>query len=527
MEINSPYNKYNIYKNNTHEIFNGIYTIKSLTNNLYLSFKNNNIILSNKQINFRLVHITSFYYYIESRGKNKKIGINENGNIIFYDNSYKNNKVIWNIIKDNKNNRYLIQNNFNQKFIEVENNEKLKCLNDPNDNIINKGKSFENKFFFFFQKLFEEGKLNLEYLKFINKEPIDVVIKYIDLTDKSLNRIGINQTYKDQNNQELKYCIRSILYNIPWVRKIYILMPNEKVEFLKSFDEIEEKIIYVKDEDLLGFNSANIQAFLFCLFKMEKFGLSKNFIYMEDDYFIGQPLKKYDFFYYDEKTRKIVPYIVTTKFYQLNNIEVIHKYNNLLKYKDKIDPHSSSGFWLGFFLTQKFFLENYKKIIISTEFSHNAIAENIDDLKEIFTEAKNYEFFNETLFSKHRYILNLNHQHFVNLYQLNIKYKKVHPIKSQYIYLEKVNKNKLNSALFVINTGGNHIPLKRQLKIQKRVMKHKFSIPIKYENINKSQNNNDFIINLLLCIFKIFATFILIKFYFLIKSIKDLYILLY
>lgn len=115
----------------------------------------------------------------------------------------------------------------------------------------------------------------------------------------------------------------------------------------------------------------------------------------------------------------------------------------------------------------------------------------------------------------------------MNLYQLNIKYKKVHPIKSQYIYLEKVNKNKLNSALFVINTGGNHIPLKRQLKIQKRVMKHKFSIPIKYENINKSQNNNDFIINLLLCIFKIFATFILIKFYFLIKSIKDLYILLY
>lgn len=52
---------------------------------------------------------------------------------------------------------------------------------------------------------------------------IDIVIKYIDLTDKSLNRIGIKQVYKDQDNQEIKYCIRSILYNLPWIRKIFIL----------------------------------------------------------------------------------------------------------------------------------------------------------------------------------------------------------------------------------------------------------------------------------------------------------------
>jgi hypothetical protein len=30
---------------------------------------------------------------------------------------------------------------------------------------------------------------------------------------------------------------------------------------------------------------------------MEKFGISKNFIYMEDDYFLGKPLNKTDFFY--------------------------------------------------------------------------------------------------------------------------------------------------------------------------------------------------------------------------------------
>lgn len=72
---NSVYNKYNNYKNNykkyTHEIGNGIYTIKSLINNQYFSIKNNKIFLSKKQINFRLIHIKSFYYYIESTEKKK------------------------------------------------------------------------------------------------------------------------------------------------------------------------------------------------------------------------------------------------------------------------------------------------------------------------------------------------------------------------------------------------------------------------------------------------------------------------
>jgi hypothetical protein len=37
-----------------------------------------------------------------------------------------------------------------------------------------------------------------------------------------LNRTGINQIFKDENCDELKYSLRSILQNIPWVRKIYI-----------------------------------------------------------------------------------------------------------------------------------------------------------------------------------------------------------------------------------------------------------------------------------------------------------------
>ena len=35
-------------------------------------------------------------------------------------------------------------------------------------------------------------------------------------------------------------------------------MPNEKVRYFKPPEEIKEKIIYIKDIDLLGFNTASI-----------------------------------------------------------------------------------------------------------------------------------------------------------------------------------------------------------------------------------------------------------------------------
>ena len=283
-----------------------------------------------------------------------------------------------------------------------------------------------------------------------------------------MNRVGIKQIYKDIDNEELRYSLRSVLEYLPWIRKIYILMPNLKVRYFKSVEQIREKIVYIKDKDFLGFDSANIFAFTFNLYKLEKFGLSKNFIYMEDDFFIGKSLKKCDFFYYDEKEKKIMPYLLTKHFQELNKSEILNHYNNLYKIKDTIHPHSRFGWWLSIYCTDIYFFQKYKQPLINTNFTHNAIPENIDDLKEIFHEIKNYKYFNETLYFKERFILTLNQPHFVNLYQLNIKHKKVNYIPYKYIEMEKINKYKLNSPLFVINTGGNHIPSTRQYKIQKK-----------------------------------------------------------
>ena len=59
-----------------------------------------------------------------------------------------------------------------------------------------------------------------------------------------------------------------------------------KFNFLKFFDNlIKDKIVYVKDKDILGYDSSNARAFEFRYWKLKEFGLLNNFIAMDDDYF--------------------------------------------------------------------------------------------------------------------------------------------------------------------------------------------------------------------------------------------------
>ena len=120
------------------------------------------------------------------------------------------------------------------------------------------------------------------------------------------------------------------MQNIPWIRKIFILMPNEKVRFFKNYSLINDKIIYVKDKMLLGHDSSNINAFLFTLWKMKKFGIADNFIVMDDDCFIGQKLNKSDFF--QVKNGKVVPSIITSNILSLD-IKSVKKTYAMYKFR--------------------------------------------------------------------------------------------------------------------------------------------------------------------------------------------------
>ena len=489
-------------KNTDDYIIDGIYNIMNIYYNLKFGVYKKKIKLTmNHKSCFRIIKIKDDSYYITSIFRNLKLGINNNEEIILDKNEDLNNlKFQWNIIKIGIKQNVLIQNKYNNKILEI-NNDDIK-LKDDNDLLIN------NKNLFIFYKLFEEYKFKYKLLKNILKEPVDIIIKYIDLQDKALNRTGISQTYKDEDNEELRYSLKSILEYIPWVRKIYILMPNKFVKYLKSIDEINDKIIYINDKNLLGFDSANIQSFLFNLFKLENFGLSKNFIYMEDDYFIGNKLSKTDYFYYEEKENKIVPFIISYKFFELNKTFLFDKYFNFKN--KKIDPHSNDGFRNQIYNTDKFILEQYNIPLIKVLFTHNSIPENIDDLKEIFNKSSKYEYINATLISKHRHTQSLCHQHFMNIFNLNIKHRKVHMIYSKYYRIENLNKIDLKRDLFVINTGGNHKPLYRDYKMQRKIMRKRFTYDIIYE-IKDRNNNNKFYISIYKSIFKTNLIFFLFK----------------
>ena len=397
-------------------------------------------------------------------------------------------KKDWNIIKIEEN-QYIIQNNGNKKYMEINNNA-FQCINDLPSPIEEHKSEINNNYRFNLLKAYEEVEIKPEHEEIIQNEPIDVVIKYIDLTDETLNRTGIKQIQKDEDNEELRYSVRSIFQYIPWIRKIFIIMPNEKVKYFKPYDEIKEKIVYIKDKDVLGYDSTNIYAFTFNLFRLEKFGLSNNFIYMDDDFFIGNNLNKSNFFYYEEKEKRVVPSLLNSEFHQLIKEKKLSLYNYLLKKKDSFIPQGFKAWLLSLVSTEKFFLEYYSNMtLFNPAPTHNAISYNIQDLKEIYElMLNNYKYANETLNSIERHILTLQTQHFVDLYELNIKHRKVHKISFNFISMQKLKLKYLYTGLFVINKDGNIKYTEKNFIREKKILEIRFPNPTPYEIPDKSLN---------------------------------------
>ena len=507
--------------------FNAIYRIDCLDKLYRLIIRNNQIEFrtskGGKEESFRIMesgHIINSYY-IESMLLNKRIGIDDKGSLLLYDiNDLKNQeKTIWNFIEINDN-KYLIQNFHNKKFLNINSREEIQelknskkvnakiyypeCITDLNLDNLN---SIENKYKFSFFKLYEEVKIKPEHIPIIEKEPVDVLIKYIDLTDKTLNRKGITQTEKDEDNEELRYSVRSILQYIPWVRKIFILMPNEKVKYFKPINEISSKFVYIKDKDLLGFDSASSVVFQLNLHKMEKFGLSENFILMDDDYFFGKPIKKTQLFYYDESLKKVVPSIVTDDFTEMVKKDIDNEYKKIYRNIRIIKPHFFEGWKLSQLSSYKLLLENYKSPLVNAGFSHNAIPLNIRALKEIYDLVKNkYPDANKLLNEKERSNIDLQPQSLFNSYMLNVKKRKVNTIPSVYYDLASLDNLNLDIEMFVINTSGDKKYTQKHFEKAREILEKKFGAPTPYEipinkanksisNRYKNRNRNNKIVN--------------------------------
>ena len=141
--------------------------------------------------------------------------------------------------------------------------------------------------------------------------PIDIVYLWIDGSDAKFNALKTKflkavghdtskyvddvkeQLYRD--NEELKYSLRSIEQNAPWINHIYIVTGfNQKPKWLNLNNK---KVSIVSQESILPknaghvFNSCAIEA---CLANIP--GLSEHFLLANDDMFFNMPVKPGYFF---------------------------------------------------------------------------------------------------------------------------------------------------------------------------------------------------------------------------------------
>lgn len=133
-----------------------------------------------------------------------------------------------------------------------------------------------------------EMNIDLVYLWVDGNDPKWLKKKQLFM-DKKINTVG-----RYQDNQELKYSLRSVEKHLPWVRKIFIVTDNQIPDFL-DINHPKIEIIYhteiIPKEILPTFSSVIIEYFIY---KIPN--LSEHFLYANDDMFVQNDLSPSFFF---------------------------------------------------------------------------------------------------------------------------------------------------------------------------------------------------------------------------------------
>ncbi|AYC99589.1 stealth conserved region 3 domain-containing protein [Neorhizobium sp. NCHU2750] len=157
---------------------------------------------------------------------------------------------------------------------------------------------------------------------FSSPEPTDAVYTWVDSTAPSWRELI--KPYKDpgaidpdrfSHNDELRHSIRSLAMYAPWIRTVYIFSNCPAPDWFVSSDRyrwvMHDEVM--PQEVLPTFNSHVIETYLHLLP-----GLSENFIYLNDDFFLSSNLNKNDFFTaYGQSVARLEPYGVIPYLRQL------------------------------------------------------------------------------------------------------------------------------------------------------------------------------------------------------------------
>ncbi len=138
-----------------------------------------------------------------------------------------------------------------------------------------------------------EQKIDLVYL-WVNGNDPKWLEKRNSFLGKNIQKSALTGRYED--NDELKYSLRSVEKHLPWVRNIFIVTDNQIPNFLDVSNpkiKIIDHTEIIPKEFLPTFNAGVIEYFLHNIPN-----LSEQFIFSNDDFFVNSPLSE-DFFFKD------------------------------------------------------------------------------------------------------------------------------------------------------------------------------------------------------------------------------------
>ena len=136
--------------------------------------------------------------------------------------------------------------------------------------------------------------------------PIDIVIPWVDGSDpewqSEFKKYSAQATGRDDNSEiryrdwdNLQYLFRGIEKFTPWVRKVHLVTSGQKPKWLNMN---APKLNFVRHEDFIPkewLPTFSVRPIELNLHRIE--GLSEQFIYFNDDYFLLRPVKSERFFH--------------------------------------------------------------------------------------------------------------------------------------------------------------------------------------------------------------------------------------
>lgn len=137
--------------------------------------------------------------------------------------------------------------------------------------------------------------------------PIDIVYTWVNGSDpewlkgyyEAKREVAANHQNNSMSryndNNELKYSLRSLEMYAPWVNKVYLVTADQRPDWLEPNSKLEivsHRDIFEDESALPVYNSHAIETQLHRIK-----GLSENYIYMNDDVFFGKPTQPEDFFF--------------------------------------------------------------------------------------------------------------------------------------------------------------------------------------------------------------------------------------